>query len=63
MQELREEFDIDVRLLGVATSSRMALSDSGIDLSSWREELNRYEPYSLRCTLQKKRFSEKVSSG
>lgn len=40
-QELREEFDIDVRLLGVATSSRMALSDSGIDLSSWREDLDR----------------------
>jgi aspartokinase/homoserine dehydrogenase 1 len=28
---LREEFDIDVRVLGVASSTRMALSDTGLD--------------------------------
>ena len=37
-QELRDEFDIDVRVLGIVSSSRMLLSDSALDLSSWRHQ-------------------------
>lgn len=37
-QELRDEFDIDVRVLGIMSSSRMLLSDTALDLSSWREQ-------------------------
>ena len=38
-ETLRSEFDIDVRLLGVATSSRMVLSDTGLDPGRWRDAL------------------------
>eukprot|EP00884_Botryococcus_braunii_P021858 jgi/Botrbrau1/8356/Bobra.0046s0017.1 len=51
MQELRDEFDIDVRLLGVATSSRMVLSDGGMDLASWRHELERFATQPVPPTL------------
>ncbi len=37
-QQLHEEFNIDIRLLAIASSSRMLLSDSGINLSNWRAE-------------------------
>ena len=36
---LRDEFDIDVRVLGIASSTRMALSDAGIDPAKWAEAL------------------------
>ncbi|KAK9838066.1 hypothetical protein WJX74_011058 [Apatococcus lobatus] len=37
-QELREEFDIDVRVLGITGSSRMLLSDTAISLADWQEQ-------------------------
>ncbi len=33
--------DTDVRVLGIASSSRMLLSESGIVLDSWREAFDR----------------------
>lgn len=38
LQELRDEFDIDVRVLGIMSSSRMLLSDTALDLSTWRDQ-------------------------
>lgn len=35
---LKEEFNIDLRVLGIASSSKMLLSETGIDLDNWREE-------------------------
>ncbi|XP_010538311.1 PREDICTED: bifunctional aspartokinase/homoserine dehydrogenase 1, chloroplastic isoform X2 [Tarenaya hassleriana] len=36
---LKEEFNIDLRVLGITGSSKMLLSEKGIDLSRWRELL------------------------
>ncbi|KAL5571776.1 hypothetical protein UlMin_021373 [Ulmus minor] len=36
---LKEEFNIDLRVVGITGSSTMLLSNSGIDLSTWRELL------------------------
>jgi hypothetical protein len=38
VQELRNDFDIDVRILGIMSSSRMLLSESSIDLASWKKQ-------------------------
>ncbi|XP_057525947.1 bifunctional aspartokinase/homoserine dehydrogenase 2, chloroplastic-like isoform X1 [Amaranthus tricolor] len=35
--ELKEKFNIDLRVLGITSSKNMLLSDSGVDLSNWRE--------------------------
>lgn len=35
---LRDEFDIDVRVLGIASSTRMVLSDAGLDPEQWGAE-------------------------
>lgn len=35
--QLREEFNIDIRVLGIADSKRMMTSESGIDLDTWKE--------------------------
>ncbi len=37
VQELRGNFDIDVRILGIMSSSRMLLSESSIDLANWKQ--------------------------
>lgn len=37
---LREEYNIDLRVLGVASTARMVLSDTGIDLERWSEEMD-----------------------
>ena len=41
MQELKEEFDIDVKVLGIAGSRKMLLSDAPMDLATWREQYDR----------------------
>lgn len=41
-ERLRAEFDLDIRIRGIATSKRMLLSDEGIDLSSWKESFEKY---------------------
>ena len=38
---LKKVFDLDIRVRGIANSTRMLLSEDGLDLSSWRMELNR----------------------
>lgn len=38
IDKLREEYHLDLRVLGIASSSKMLLSDSGVDLASWRDE-------------------------
>jgi aspartokinase/homoserine dehydrogenase 1 len=38
---LRSEFSLDFRIRGLATSSRMLLAERSVDLSHWREELER----------------------
>ena len=42
MQELKEEFDIDVKVLGIVGSKKMLLSDAPIDLASWQGQYERY---------------------
>ena len=36
---LRDQFKLDLRVRGIAASSRMLLADSGIRLQNWRQEL------------------------
>ncbi len=36
---LKRQFDVDLRVRAIATSSRMLLSERSIDLTQWREEL------------------------
>ena len=36
LQELREDFDIDVRILGITNSSKMLISDAPIDTETWQ---------------------------
>ena len=38
-ERLKAEFDLDIRIRGIATSKKMLLSEDGVDLSNWREEL------------------------
>ena len=35
---LRKQFDLDIRIRGIANSGRMLLAEDGVDLSSWREQ-------------------------
>lgn len=41
MATLREEYQMDMRVLGVASSSRMLLSDSGLNLSQWKQDFEK----------------------
>ena len=50
-QELREELDIDVRVLGIASSSRMLLSEEGIDVSKWRDDFSQCVARSRALTM------------
>lgn len=36
--QLRQEFNIDIRVLGIADSTNMMTSEGGIDLDNWRQE-------------------------
>jgi aspartokinase/homoserine dehydrogenase 1 len=40
-RRLKHEFDLDLRVRGIATSNKMLLSEQPIDLERWREELER----------------------
>ena len=42
LQELRGNFDIDVRILGIMSSSRMLLSESSIELANWKQQFQEY---------------------
>jgi aspartokinase/homoserine dehydrogenase 1 len=41
VERLKRDFNLDLRIRGILTSSRMLLADGGIDLASWRERLKR----------------------
>jgi len=41
LRSLKQDFDIDLRVRAIATSSRMLLSDQPIDLEHWRLELSK----------------------
>jgi aspartokinase/homoserine dehydrogenase 1 len=44
----RRDFNLDLRVRGIASSRRMLLADGAIDLGRWREELDRHgEPLDL----------------
>lgn len=44
----RREFNLDLRVRGIASSKRMLLADEAIDLKRWREELDQHgEPLDL----------------
>jgi bifunctional aspartokinase / homoserine dehydrogenase 1 len=36
---LHDQFNLDLRVRGIATSARMVLADGGVDLRNWREQL------------------------
>ena len=36
---LHEQFKIDIRVLGIASSKKMLLQEKGINLDTWKEEL------------------------
>lgn len=36
--QLRKEFNIDLRVLGIASSKKMLLSETGINLDNWKED-------------------------
>ena len=40
LRRLKQDFDIDLRVRAIASSTRMLLADHGLDLDCWRDELN-----------------------
>ncbi len=51
-ERLKREFDLDLRVRGIATTKRMLLSEDGLDLSSWREKFEKYSiPYNEEVFL------------
>ena len=56
-ERLKKQFDLDIRIRGIATSTKMLLSDEGIDLTSWRE---RFEKYSV--VYNEKIFMEHIAA-
>ncbi len=51
-ERLKREFDLDIRVRGIATSKKMLISEEGIDLSSRREQMEEYGiPYNEEIFL------------
>ena len=50
-EQLHREFAIDIRVLAIASSKKMVLSEKGINLSKWREEFE--GPKAEACDLKK----------
>lgn len=51
-ERLKKDFDLDIRVRGIARSERMLLSEKGIDLSSWREDFEKNSiPYNEEVFL------------
>ena len=38
VDKLRSEYQVDLRVLGVASSTQMLLNDQAMDLSAWRQD-------------------------
>ncbi|KAG1680976.1 hypothetical protein FOA52_009935 [Chlamydomonas sp. UWO 241] len=49
-QKLHDEFNIDIRVLGIASSKKMLLSPKGIDLDNWQAQM---ASEGVVCDLQK----------
>ncbi len=57
-ERLKREFDLDLRVRGIATSKRMLLSEDGIELGKWREKFDEYSiPYNEEVFLSHIRAS------
>ncbi len=41
-ERLKKEFDLDIRIRGIANSKKMLLSEEGVNLSNWRESFEKY---------------------
>lgn len=39
-KQLKEEFGIDLRVLGIASSQKMMLKETGIDLDTWKQDFD-----------------------
>lgn len=46
-EKLREDYQVDVRVLGVVDSTRMVLCDKPMDLADWKAEMERHVSSSL----------------
>ena len=55
-ERLRSQFNLDLRVRGIASSRKMCLGPSRIDLAGWRKELERGEPADIE------RFVEHVQT-
>jgi aspartokinase/homoserine dehydrogenase 1 len=55
-ERLRSQFNLDLRVRGIASSRKMCLGPSRIDLAGWRRELERGEPADIE------RFVEHVQT-
>jgi len=49
-EQLKREFNIDLRLLGIASSKKMLLCETGVNLDTWKED---FETNSVPCDLEK----------
>jgi aspartokinase/homoserine dehydrogenase 1 len=55
---LREKRNLEIKVVGLANSRRMALTENGISLENWKDALDAGEPFSmLRFTEQMKAFN------
>jgi len=50
VEELRREFAIDIRVLGIASSKKMLMKETGVDLDYWKEQ---FESEAVECDLKK----------
>lgn len=50
---LKEKRNIDLKLVGVANSRKMALNENGIKIKFWREELEDGKPFSMAAFVEK----------
>ena len=50
---LKENLKLNIRVIGIANSRKMAFSDHGIDLNNWKEALENGEPTTLDSFHQK----------
>ena len=41
-ERLKRDFDLDIRIRGIATSRKMLLSEDGVDLGTWREQFDKF---------------------
>ena len=52
-ERLRREFDLDIRIRGIATSKKMLLSEDGVDLQNWRKLFQETAVPGDSCRIQR----------